>query len=182
MWQEPHRCFLLTPLHPCLFQHIVPPPSKPFDQQVWFLALCTHEQQAPPFLPLSASLLLVFLPSCSAVMWNSTKTEFEHWQRFGSVFLSSSCLSTSSPLPVIFSSFHRNPEASSSSRHISLLPVVTWHRWPDPPSARMVSTTVSNSFYYYSFFYLSFEFCESLEAFTSLWWLTNLMVPPNKMC
>lgn len=39
----------------------------------------------------------------------------------------------------------RNPKASTSSRYISLLPSVAWHCRPDPPSTRMVSTTVSTT-------------------------------------
>lgn len=145
MWQRivlvfsPH----LSPL--CLFQHIVPPPQRPLIRKC-DLALCTCEQQALFLLLFLPSALLWCLPHSDVKL--STKNEFSTDKDLV-LSLSSSCLSTSS-LRLSSSLFHRNSKASTSSRYISLLPTVTWHCRPDPPSARMVSTTVSKSFFYYS--------------------------------
>lgn len=85
--------------------------------------------------------------------------------------LSSSCPSTSSLL-LSSSFFHRNSKASTSSRHISLLPTVTWHCRPDPPSARMVSTTVSKSFFFITpSTAFSHELCEKASNAYILQWL-----------
>lgn len=48
--------------------------------------------------------------------------------------------------------FHRNSKASTSSRYISLLSIITRHCRTNPPSARMVSTTVRSSIFLISFF------------------------------
>lgn len=183
MWQAPRWCFLPTPLHPLPLPTLCVASLK----GLWSAGVIFSVMHKRATRPSSSFLPFPLLPPiCTAVMcvsvqmWNPTKTEFEHWQRFGSVSLSLSHLSTSPLLPVIISPFYRNSEASSSSRHISLLPVVTWHRRPDPPSARMVSTTVSNSFFIITLSSMFFsEFCESLEAFTChyngqvnrhIWW------------
>lgn len=48
----------------------------------------------------------------------------------------------------------RNPTASAPSRYLSILPAVARHRRTNPPSARMVSTTVSSSSFYFCFCFL----------------------------
>lgn len=156
MWQEWGWCALLTSL-PSASSNTLCRCSKAFDQEVWFKH-CVHASSKP--LSSSSSSSSSHLHSCDVCpiqMWNSSKNGFDTDKN---VVLSLSRLSTSSLLPPS-SLFHRNSEASASSRHISLLPFVTWHCWPDSPSARMVSTTVSNTFFYSSSICI---FCEILKS------------------
>lgn len=155
MWQESCWCALLTSL-PSASSNTLCCCSKAFDQEVW-LKHCVRASNKP----LSSSSSSSHLHSCDVCpiqMWNSSKNGCDTDKN---MVLSLSRLSTFSLLlPSSF--FHRNSEASSSSRHISLLPFVTWHCRPDPPSARMVSTTVSNSFFY------SLSICSFCEILKSL--------------
>lgn len=118
--------------------------SKAFDQEVWFstVYMWTTSPHPPPLPPICT-------PVMSAIqMWNSQ-------QRMNSALTKiwfSLCLCHLPVRPPPLCSCHplfflRNSKASTSSGYISLLPTVTWHRRPDPPSARMVSTTVSKSFF-----------------------------------
>lgn len=56
--------------------------------------------------------------------------------------------------------FYRNSKASTSSIYISLLSIITRHCRTNPPSARMVSTTVRSSIFLISFFlFLTYKIC-----------------------
>lgn len=129
------------------------PPQRPLIRKC-DLALCTFDATSPLPPPLP--------PICTPVMSAPFICETEQRKDLSTdkdLVLLSFChrlvLSTSSLLLSSFLfSFHRNSKASTSSRYISLLPTVTWHCRPDPPSARMVSTTVSKSFFYYSFIFI----------------------------
>lgn len=138
MWQESCWCALLTSL-PSASSNTLCRCSKAFDQEVWINTVymrATSPCHPPP-------LASICTPVMSALFRCETQPKWiQHWQRCGSVSLVCP--------PPLCSCRHlsfRNSATSPSSRHISLLPFVTWHCWPDSPSARMVSTTVSNSFF-----------------------------------